>query len=163
MQKGFVESFDGRFRDGLLDETLFASLTDARQKIRARQEDCNHHCPHSGLGTIPPAAFVAKNGPGDTCRQTSTGGLRVRPEGRRVSGHGFQKFFPSISLSIAKSSMCSASPFFSFAGAGHRPRANRSHLCRARGNPALVLSLALCANDPGDVRFDRALVADVTR
>ena len=63
MQNGFVESFDGRFRDGLLDETLFASLTDARQKIRARQEDCNHHCPHSGLGTIPPAAFGAKKGP----------------------------------------------------------------------------------------------------
>ena len=72
MQKGFVESFDGRFRDGLLDETLFASLTDARQKIRARQEDCNHHCPHSGLGTIPPAAFGAKKGPTIQAAQRQT-------------------------------------------------------------------------------------------
>ncbi|BAQ70289.1 transposase, IS1477 [Rhodovulum sulfidophilum] len=35
MQNGFVESFNGRFRDELLNETLFSSLTDARQQIRA--------------------------------------------------------------------------------------------------------------------------------
>jgi putative transposase len=64
MQNGFVESFNGRFRDERLDETLFSSLTDALQQIKACQEDYNHHRPHSGLGTQehPPAEFVAKNG-----------------------------------------------------------------------------------------------------
>nr|WP_237708141.1 IS3 family transposase [Oceanicola sp. S124] len=61
MQNGFVESFNGRFRDELLNETLFSSLIDARRQIQAWQEDYNHHRPHSGLGNIPPAEFVAKN------------------------------------------------------------------------------------------------------
>ena len=62
MQNGFIESFNGRFRDELLNETLFSSLEAARQKIRAWQHDYNHHRPHSGLGNIPPAEFVAKEG-----------------------------------------------------------------------------------------------------
>ncbi|KID12695.1 IS3 family transposase [Rhodobacteraceae bacterium PD-2] len=60
MQNGFVESFNGRFRDELLNETLFSSLADAREQIRAWQHDYNHHRPHSGLGTIPP---VGRHGP----------------------------------------------------------------------------------------------------
>ena len=60
MQNGFVESFNGRFRDELLNEALFASLRDAREQIRAWQDDYNHHRPHSGLGNIPPAEFAEK-------------------------------------------------------------------------------------------------------
>lgn len=60
MQNGFVESFNGRFRDELLNETLFSTLADAREQIRAWQHDYNHHRPHSGLGNIPPVEFVAK-------------------------------------------------------------------------------------------------------
>lgn len=33
VQNGFVESFNGRFRDELLNETLFSSLADAREQI----------------------------------------------------------------------------------------------------------------------------------
>ena len=62
MQNGFVESFNGRFRDELLNETLFTTLDEARQKIRDWQHDYNHHRPHSGLGNIPPAEFMAKKG-----------------------------------------------------------------------------------------------------
>lgn len=60
---GFVESFNGRFRDELLNETLFSSLTDARWQIKAWQEDYNvtARTRGSGLGNIPPAEFVAKN------------------------------------------------------------------------------------------------------
>jgi putative transposase len=35
MQNGFVESFNGRMRDELLNETLFFDLDDARTKIAA--------------------------------------------------------------------------------------------------------------------------------
>ncbi|MCF7702322.1 transposase [Loktanella sp. M215] len=62
MQNGFVESFNGRFRDEFLSETLFSTLVDAREQIRTWQQDCNHHWPHSGIGNIPPAEFIAKKG-----------------------------------------------------------------------------------------------------
>ncbi len=39
MQNGFVESFNGRFRDELLNEALFSSLRDAREQLRAWQDD----------------------------------------------------------------------------------------------------------------------------
>ena len=61
MQNGFVESFNGRFRDELLNEVLFSSLRDAREQIRFGQHDYNHHRPHSGVGNMPPAAFAEKN------------------------------------------------------------------------------------------------------
>ncbi len=35
MQNGFVESFNGSFRDECLNETLFSSLTQARIEIAA--------------------------------------------------------------------------------------------------------------------------------
>mgnify|MGYP003383293697 FL=1 len=62
MQNGFIESFNGRFRDELLNETLFSTLGQARQQIGNWQHDDNHNRPHSGLGNIPPAEFVAKKG-----------------------------------------------------------------------------------------------------
>jgi putative transposase len=62
MQNGFVESFNGRLRDELLNEVLFSGLPDARKQIRVWQHDYNHHRPHSGLGNVPPAEFAEKKG-----------------------------------------------------------------------------------------------------
>ncbi len=41
MQNGFVESFNGSFRDECLNETLFSSLTQARTEITAWKGDYN--------------------------------------------------------------------------------------------------------------------------
>ncbi len=41
MQNGFVESFNGSFRDECLNETLFSSLAQARAAITAWKEDYN--------------------------------------------------------------------------------------------------------------------------
>jgi len=60
MQNAFVESFNGRFRDECLNETLFSTLHEARTEISAWKEDYNTHRPHSALGNIPPAEFAAK-------------------------------------------------------------------------------------------------------
>jgi transposase InsO family protein len=49
MQNGFLESFNGRFRDEFLNEVLFSTLTDARTQIAAWKEDYNRHRPHSAL------------------------------------------------------------------------------------------------------------------
>jgi putative transposase len=68
VQKGFVESFNGRLRDELLNDTLFSTLGEARERIRSWQYDYNHHRPHSGLGNIPPAEFMTQNGAGNARR-----------------------------------------------------------------------------------------------
>ncbi|WP_246465618.1 transposase, partial [Novosphingobium jiangmenense] len=60
MQNGYVESFNGRMRDELLNETLFMSLAHARVEIAAWVEDYNRERPHSSLGYATPAAFAAK-------------------------------------------------------------------------------------------------------
>lgn len=60
MQNGFIESFNGRFRDECLNETLFSSLIEARTKIRLWKEDYNRYRPHSALGNITPTEFAMK-------------------------------------------------------------------------------------------------------
>ncbi|MEG4087639.1 IS3 family transposase [Microcoleus sp. POL10_C6] len=60
MQNGYVESFNGRMRDELLNETLFMSLAHARVEIAAWVEDYNRERPHSSLGYATPAAFAAE-------------------------------------------------------------------------------------------------------
>jgi len=58
MQNGFVESFNGRMRDELLNETMFHSMAHARALIRAWVDDYNEERPHSALGYQTPKAFA---------------------------------------------------------------------------------------------------------
>jgi putative transposase len=59
MQNGFCESFNGRMRDELLNESLFFGLDHARAKIAEWIDDYNQRRPHSALGYISPAAYAA--------------------------------------------------------------------------------------------------------
>jgi transposase InsO family protein len=59
MQNGFIESFSGRMRDELLNETLFFDLDDARAKIANWVADYNIRRPHSSLKYQTPAAYAA--------------------------------------------------------------------------------------------------------
>jgi len=69
MQNGFCESFNGRMRDELLNETLFLGLKHAREKIGAWASDYNHRRPHSSLGYKTPSQYAAKlNATGDRLR-----------------------------------------------------------------------------------------------
>jgi len=54
----FIESFNGRLRDELLNETLFGSLAHARVALAAWQIDYNTVRPHSSLGNLPPADYA---------------------------------------------------------------------------------------------------------
>ena len=58
-QNGTVESFNGRMRDELLNETLFTSLAHAREAVAAWADDYNAERPHSALGYATPAAYAA--------------------------------------------------------------------------------------------------------
>src|SRR6202789_2818111 len=59
MQNGFCESFNGRMRDELLNETLFFDLDHARQAIGTWADDYNTARPHSSLDYQTPAAYAA--------------------------------------------------------------------------------------------------------
>jgi putative transposase len=58
MQNGYIESFNGRMRDELLNESLFLALDQARQIISAWVADYNTARPHSSLGYKTPAAHA---------------------------------------------------------------------------------------------------------
>ncbi len=60
MQNAFVESFNGSFRDECLNETLFSSLSQAKEQIKAWKEDYNTQRPHSSLGNLTPNEFAMK-------------------------------------------------------------------------------------------------------
>ncbi|MGI4731230.1 MAG: IS3 family transposase [Janthinobacterium lividum] len=59
-QNGFVESFNGRMRDELLNETLFFTIGQARAVLARWVDDYNTERPHSSLGYATPAAFAAE-------------------------------------------------------------------------------------------------------
>jgi len=59
MQNGFCESFNGRMRDELLNETLFHGLDHARCVIGDWAADYNTERPHSSLGYQTPVAYAA--------------------------------------------------------------------------------------------------------
>ena len=59
MQNGFCESFNGRMRDELLNESLFLDLDHARSRIANWIDHYNQRPPHSALGYLTPAAYAA--------------------------------------------------------------------------------------------------------
>ena len=61
MQNAIDESFNGNFRDERLNETLFSSLAEARDKINAWKEDYNLIRPRSSLGNLTPQEFAMKS------------------------------------------------------------------------------------------------------
>ena len=65
-QNGFVESFNGRFRDECLNEHLFSSLAAARRIIGAWRTDYNTERPHTSLQGLTPAAFATRPNQGNT-------------------------------------------------------------------------------------------------
>jgi len=63
-QNAFIESFNGKLRDELLNDTIFASLADARVALANWKTDYNTVRPHSALGNVPPMAFAKLSAPG---------------------------------------------------------------------------------------------------
>lgn len=58
IQNAFIESFNGRLRDELLNETLFGSLPQARVLLASWRRDYNENRPHSWLGWRTPTEFA---------------------------------------------------------------------------------------------------------
>ena len=59
MQNGYIESFNGKFRDECLNEQWFETLPQARHAIAVWRQDYNEVRPHSSCRRMPPAKFAA--------------------------------------------------------------------------------------------------------
>ncbi len=59
MQNGYIESFNGKFRDECLNEHWFETLPQARATISDWRQDYNEVRPHSSCKRMPPAKFAA--------------------------------------------------------------------------------------------------------
>jgi len=62
MQNGFIESFNGKFRDECLNEHWFTSLEEARRIIEEWRMHYNKERPHSALGYRTPEEFAKMGG-----------------------------------------------------------------------------------------------------
>ncbi|MBM0748056.1 transposase [Pantoea eucrina] len=60
MQNGFIESFNGRFRDECLNEHWFSNIIHARKVINDWRQDYNECRPHSALNYQTPSEFAAR-------------------------------------------------------------------------------------------------------
>jgi putative transposase len=62
VENGYIESFNGRFRDECLNSEIFFDLVDAREKLERWRRDYNEHRPHSSLDDRTPAEFATAVG-----------------------------------------------------------------------------------------------------
>jgi transposase InsO family protein len=54
-ENGFIESFNGKMRDELLNREIFTTLTEAKVLIAEWRKEYNQVRPHSARGYKPPA------------------------------------------------------------------------------------------------------------
>jgi transposase InsO family protein len=62
-ENGYVESFNGKLRDEVLNREIFYSLTEAQVVIELWRNEYNTTRPHSSLGYKPPAPQAITTGP----------------------------------------------------------------------------------------------------
>ena len=74
MQKAYVESFNGRFRDECLNANWFVNMVDAKQKIQSWRKEYNAERPHSSLNYRTPAEFAK------TCSELTSRMAATPPE-----------------------------------------------------------------------------------
>jgi len=70
-ENGYVESFNSRLRDELLNRELFLSIDELRYVADRWRMDYNHYRPHSSLDYMAPAASAA------ICLEQGSGSLRL--------------------------------------------------------------------------------------
>ena len=59
-ENGYIESFNSKLRDELLNRELFLHIDELRYVADRWRMDYNHYRPHSSLDYMAPAAFAAK-------------------------------------------------------------------------------------------------------
>jgi putative transposase len=77
-ENGYIESFNSKLRDELLNGELFLHIDELRYIADRWQMDYNHYRPHSSLDYMAPAAFAAK------CLEQGSATLRL-PQDKEYS------------------------------------------------------------------------------
>jgi len=79
-ENGYVESFNSRLRDELLNRELFLHIEELRYVADCWRMGYNHYRPHSSLGYMAPAAFAAK------CLEQGSATLRLAQDRENTCG-----------------------------------------------------------------------------
>jgi putative transposase len=79
-ENGYVESFNSRLRDELLNRELFLHIDELRYVANRWRMDYNHYRPHSSLGYTAPAAFATK------CLEQGSATLRLAQDKENTCG-----------------------------------------------------------------------------
>lgn len=58
VENAYIESFNGRLRDECLNDQVFTTLEDAREKIESWRADYNGCRPHGSLGNLTPGEYI---------------------------------------------------------------------------------------------------------
>lgn len=58
-ENGYIESFNSKLRDELLNAEMFFNVKQAQILVDQWRNDYNHHRPHSSIGYLSPAKFAA--------------------------------------------------------------------------------------------------------
>jgi transposase InsO family protein len=64
-ENGYIESFNGKLRDELLNREVFDTVLEAKVLVARWRQEYNHIRPHSSLGYRPPAPEAVLPGDGD--------------------------------------------------------------------------------------------------
>lgn len=59
VENAYIESFNGKFRDECLNQTLFTTMEEAKHKIELWRLDYNRTRPHTALGGVTPEQFAS--------------------------------------------------------------------------------------------------------
>jgi len=79
-ENGYIESFNSKLRDELLNRELFLHIDELRYVADRWCLDYNHYRPHSSLDYMAPAAFAA------TCQSSDSATLHRKIEDTQKSG-----------------------------------------------------------------------------
>jgi len=70
-ENGYIESFNGKLRDEILNREVFYSVKEAKIIVEDWRLDYNNHRPHSSLGYMTPAAYAT------SCNLPGSAALRL--------------------------------------------------------------------------------------
>ena len=59
LENGYIESFNGKLQDEILNREVFYSVKEAKNIVEDWQMNYNHYRPHSGLDYMTSAGFAA--------------------------------------------------------------------------------------------------------
>ncbi len=76
-ENGYVESFNARMRDELLDGEIFLTLAEMKYVVNRWRMDYNHYRPHSSLSYMTPAAFGQLCIEMDCCKDEPKHGITI--------------------------------------------------------------------------------------